>query len=499
MGVRRALYVLGLIGFAAFLWTQQRFEDGAKVVQRTEVPENGEALLRKASKREGLIASVVVMRHGDRAAQRTAPAYAAGDRQSYNAKFPIDNQRWPVDYGQLTGLGMKQTKNFGQELRQRYVEDYKLLQSGYDHFETHARSTDVDRTLVSAMGVMAGLYPGGSSVQNGAKGTVPVPVHTVPFAGDALMDGSAKAHCPLFNFQAARALRSDGIRDKILEHKQLIDALPRMANVTSDDIEGYSNKKLVRLVTSLRDLRVCQRAHNMTQPHEVSHFDDVLEELTDFITNVKWKQNSNGSLVGGRLLRAIANRMSVAVAVHEGQQWALNKLHEECNVKGSDSDEDGGCPRKLALYCGHDTTIFDLRSALGVNITVPGIVPYLSNLVFELTAGPGTNNYTIAVFHGSYLGNFNSLAGPFCNGDSSCSLDKFHEFVNSSLPENIDIACDRRSESDVSNEEARAARTLLKQIFRQLLIVVAAIAVGAIGSAIYIGRVRKDDGYRRIE
>jgi len=449
--------------------------------------------------REGLIASVVVMRHGDRAAQRIAPAYAAGDRQSYNAKFPIDDQKWPVDYGQLTGRGMQQTKEFGQELHKRYVQKNNLLHDKYDHFETHARSTDVDRTLVSAMGVMAGLYPGESSVKNGAKGTVPVPVHTVPYASDALMDGSAKAHCLLFNAQAARALNSPDVRHEILKHRKFVEALPNLANVTSDDVDSYSNKKLVRLVTSLRDLRVCQRAHKMSQPHNVTQFDDVLEDLTDMITNLKWRQPSNGSLVGGRLLRAVANRMRVAVAVQQGEKWALDKLHEECNAKGSDSDEDGGCPRKLALYCGHDTTIFDLREALGVNITVPGIVPYLSNLVFELDAGHGKNNFTIAVYSGSYVSQFEPLAGPFCGGQSNCTLAEFLDFVENTVPTNIDVICSRRPDPDISAYEARSARETLKHVFRQILIIVLAAAAGAIGAAIYIGRVRKNEGYRRIE
>lgn len=91
-----------------------------------------------------------------------------------------------------------------------------------------------------------------------------------------------------------------------------------------------------------------------------------------------------GSLVGGRLLRAVGNRFKSVVAVEEREQWALDKLHEECNAKGSDSDEDGGCPRKLAVYTGHDTTIFDMRAALGTEITVSGIVPYVSHIILEL-------------------------------------------------------------------------------------------------------------------
>mmetsp|Transcript_19302 Transcript_19302/g.27982 ORF Transcript_19302/g.27982 Transcript_19302/m.27982 type:complete len:124 (-) Transcript_19302:182-553(-) len=122
----------------------------------------------------------------------------------------------------------------------------------------------------------------------------------------------------------------------------------------------------------------------MTQPKNVTQWDSTLEHLTTQITNAKWGSAHMGALVGGRALRAVANRFKANVAVYHHEQWALAKMHEECNAKGSDSDEDGGCPRKLAVYTGHDTTIFDLRAALGVDITVPGVIPYVSHLIFEL-------------------------------------------------------------------------------------------------------------------
>ncbi|KAJ8906390.1 hypothetical protein NDN08_002883 [Rhodosorus marinus] len=442
--------------------------------------------------------SVVFHRHGDRAAQRTAPAYAAGDRQSYNVKFPIDDQEWPVDYGQLSGLGALQCRNFGSYLRDRYVGKDKLLDEKYNHYETHVRSTDVDRTLVSSMAVMAGLYPG-RSIAPGFDGTVLVPIHTVPYATDALMDGSASKHCPRFNRAATAALNSKTIRNAILSDRKFASSLAILANVTGDRMRAMPGTSLVSLVTSLRDLRLCQRAHNMTQPKNVTQWDSKLEDLTTRITNAKWGSAHMGALVGGRALRAVANRFKATVAVYHHEQWALEKMNEECNAKGSDSDEDGGCPRKLAVYTGHDTTIFDLRAALGVDITEPGVVPYVSHLIFELE-GDG-KNFTVSLLSGSFLKKATPLAGPFCGGKSTCSLDKFLAYVERTVPMDIDKACSVTIEQ-LSNGQPGSTETTTSSFVPQLLktgfITVAAIVVGAVGALLISARLRRSR-YNRID
>jgi len=140
-----------------------------------------------------------------------------------------------VDYGQLSGLGASQCRDFGSYLRDRYVGKNKLLDENYNHYETHVRSTDVDRTLVSSMAVMAGLYPG-RSIAPEFDGTVLVPIHTVPYATDALMDGSASRHCPKFNREAAAALNSKTVRDAILSDRKFTSSLALLSNVSEDGI-----------------------------------------------------------------------------------------------------------------------------------------------------------------------------------------------------------------------------------------------------------------------
>ncbi|XP_018417639.1 PREDICTED: lysosomal acid phosphatase isoform X4 [Nanorana parkeri] len=112
----------------------------------------------------------MVYRHGDRSPVRSYP------------KDPYQESAWPRGFGQLTQIGMKQHWDLGQALRERYKG---FLNESYDRREIYVRSTDVDRTLMSAESNLAGLYPPeGSEVFLPNITWQPIPVHTVPESED---------------------------------------------------------------------------------------------------------------------------------------------------------------------------------------------------------------------------------------------------------------------------------------------------------------------------
>ncbi|OWK05722.1 ACPP, partial [Cervus elaphus hippelaphus] len=81
------------------------------------------------------------LRHGDRSPIETFP------------NDPIKESSWPQGFGQLT--------------------------------QVHVRSTDIDRTLMSAMTNLAALFPPeGISIWNPSLPWQPIPVHTVPVSED---------------------------------------------------------------------------------------------------------------------------------------------------------------------------------------------------------------------------------------------------------------------------------------------------------------------------
>ena len=83
-------------------------------------------------------------------------------------------------FGQLTTAGIEQQYRLGQFIRERYQS---LLNETYDRSEIFVRSTDVDRTLMSAESNLAGLYPILNSMSDDVP-IQPIPIHTVAINTD---------------------------------------------------------------------------------------------------------------------------------------------------------------------------------------------------------------------------------------------------------------------------------------------------------------------------
>ena len=102
-------------------------------------------LLLVPSSLSSLLQVISVYRHGAR-----QPLY-----NYYNAaSFP--------DQGQLTSVGMRQHFLLGKELRREYVNRLGFLSENYNSKELVVRSTYVNRTVVSALSQLSGLYPMGT-------------------------------------------------------------------------------------------------------------------------------------------------------------------------------------------------------------------------------------------------------------------------------------------------------------------------------------------------
>lgn len=83
-------------------------------------------------------------------------------------------------FGQLTTAGIEQQYRLGQFIRNRYQS---LLNETYERSQIFVRSTDVDRTLMSAQSNLAGLYPIVNSTDDGVP-IQPIPIHTVAINTD---------------------------------------------------------------------------------------------------------------------------------------------------------------------------------------------------------------------------------------------------------------------------------------------------------------------------
>lgn len=377
-----------------------------------------------------------VHRHGDRSPVRFLPTSQT-------------TSHWAEGTGMLTADGMQQLSQLGLAFRARYGWSGGLISENYTRRELVVRSTDYDRTLMSAQSFLAGLYPPGSGPlgQDGLPGLTrqrlqPVPIHTVPRSEDALLRGYARDGCEALT-------RSDAERDARPEwtemreqHAQLLDALPSLS--------GLNHSSQLDRVFEVHDALVCDRAHSLPWPpgFTQSIFEE-LSEMSRFTLKEMFATYEQRRLSAGLFLGEVRERLLAAAASQPQPHW------DPSSVTGGLSEptpSDFVGPR-LAMYSAHDTTVASVLSALGVfDGNNP---PYGSSIVFELVesniAGvdrsgpPDAADLFVRTFYNRGVDDpfENEISIPGCSAAASpvCTLDEFISATDGLVPENRELEC----------------------------------------------------------
>lgn len=320
---------------------------------------------------EKLVFAIDLIRHGDR---------------SPIVNIPTSQNKWPEGSGQLTAIGMRQEFNLGVKLRQRYVDKEHLLPAQFQAGTIYVRSTDVDRTLMSAESFLMGLYPANT---NSALpfAMQPIPIHTAPPDVDTMIDQKIDRKA------LAEALQKY-VYDTVEWKQKEAELKPSFQHWS--EATGLNINSLQDLYFA--DTLYINKLHNMPQPAGLTDNDiNTILAADEFSSVMELKAAPVAALYESQLVGYIANVM---------QQYG--------NPGNTQTI-------KYALLSAHDVTIACVMTLLGAPLTKTP--DYASDLNFSLYE-TNNKNYLVRVTY-----NDEPVTIPACGG-TECTLPQFVKAAN---------------------------------------------------------------------
>ncbi|XP_037031472.1 prostatic acid phosphatase-like [Bradysia coprophila] len=354
----------------------------------------------KNSEAEGeLIFVHVLYRHGDRNPVNATPG------SSYT-----DLSYWPEGWGQLTALGKQQGYALGLWLRRRYN---KYISNEYDGSEIYVRSSDVDRTIMSAQSVLAAMYPPrGKLIWKRNLLWQPIPVHTVPANLDYLV-AAVIPNCTSYLNATKRYLASDEMKDYLKSIQPIFD------NFTLHTGEIINT---LYQVSVMRDAWHCETTHNYTIPEWAANYypnnDDIDQVSIRFysqFTGTKFMSR----YASGFLLKDILDRF---------KSKSNNTLTPN---------------RKMWMFSSHDLTLFSFLRSL--DLSDNQLVPYVSTIILEMRKRD--DEYYVQIFYKTSDKTPEPIQIPGCG--TQCPLSKMYEIYDHIIPKKqFDDECEIPEQTD---------------------------------------------------
>lgn len=273
----------------------------------------------------------IIFRHG----QRVAMHYT-----EFQGEPKLEDKNSEVEHGELTNEGIRQVYQFGKNLRQIYND---FLGEKYVPSKIYAMAGEDNRTIASALGVLAGLFPPkANQIWNNELPWQPIPVHT-----NWLLDATSFGIftlCPKLSKLVYESREYEALQNENSELKHLLSKKTGWRVETLNDFNNVVDAIMLR--ATLLPEKLPKWAQN-----------DTLLEI------VKEK-------------RYLANAKLTDIFLPQSGGYQMNLILENMERRIN------GVPRNFVLLSAHDTNIVTLGRYLKIReIDVLG--DFVTNLSFE--------------------------------------------------------------------------------------------------------------------
>ncbi|XP_074029096.1 venom acid phosphatase Acph-1 isoform X2 [Leptinotarsa decemlineata] len=308
-----------------------------------------------------------------------------------------------MGWGQLTDSGKLQAYNVGKFLRARYNS---FLGDVFYPEIVLAQSTDFDRTKMTALLILAGLFePSPAQTWKKDLAWLPIPVAYKEENLDYFLR-RPNSYCPAYYEELQRVLNSQEVQNYMKSKENLLTYL---STHTGKSITSTSD------VFGIFQTLTAENTMNLPLPEwSKSVFPGEVGEIARKRYRLENSTPLLRKLNGGRSLQRVLENI-------------LAKTRNRLSAEN----------RKIFLYSGHENNIINILTSLGWDVSE--FPNYSSTVIFELHFLKETDEFAVKVLYSTEPGTIEEKQIKGC--EVLCPLKKFVELTKNVIPRNYTAEC----------------------------------------------------------